>query len=377
MRFKLYSNLTIVFILIKCLIINSLTAQTRLLSSSELQQKKVFYSIQEALTSGEKVYRLDLSNQDLNTLDRDITKLTNLQELNISGNLFQELPSEIYQLSRLQILNADNNQIYKISEMVVILQNLEELYLIGNPILEVSYQIQNLPRLRKLELSQNLTFELYQSDNNFQNLTLLSIVNNSLLKVSESDASAEINASNRLRKPLDVPIERKYSSVSKNKKSILLNTPKIDDQKHLKTISGLQKDKNHLEQKVSSLAKDLDQSQNLHKKLAQEKDSVLQAKKAVLAEKKRLEEQIQAKTFYTTLLVSMGVVLILALLGVFIRYSYKVKNNVGSLQAKLDEQEEELEDNEDIIRQQAHIISEQSQILKSIKDEDRKQNLSY
>ena len=71
MRFKLYLNLTIVVIFIKCLIVNSLNAQTRLLSLPELQQKRVFYSVQDALTSGEKVYRLDLSDQDLNTLDQD------------------------------------------------------------------------------------------------------------------------------------------------------------------------------------------------------------------------------------------------------------------------------------------------------------------
>ena len=90
-----------------------------------------------------------------------------------------------------------------------------------------------------------------------------------------------------------------------------------------------------------------------------------------------MEKQIQAKTFYTTLLMVAGGILLLALLGVFMRYIYKVKHNVGSLQAKLYEQEEELEDNEDIIRQQAHIISEQSQILKNIKDEDRTQDMSY
>ena len=57
--------------------------------------------------------------------------------------------------------------------------------------------------------------------------------------MSETDASAEINTTNRLRKPLVVAPERTYSSTS-NKKSIPVNTPKVDHQKHLETISGLQ-----------------------------------------------------------------------------------------------------------------------------------------
>ena len=341
------------------------------------KRKKVFYSVQEALFSDEKVYRLDLSYQNLNALSTDLTKLRDLQELNISGNLFQEIPTEIFNLSRLQILNVNHNQIYRISGMIVILQNLEELYMVGNPIMEVSYQIQNLPRLQKLELSQNLTFELYHNDNNFQNLTLLSIINNSVSKLTQTDASAETNSPGELKERESNTLEKRMSSSASDKHKPKTNQASVEHKKHLETISGLQKDKNHLEQKVSSLAQDLNQSQSLHERLKKEKDSVLQAKKAILAEKEHLEDQIKYKSFTSTLLFLGGILSLLFILGFLGYYIYKIKNNVGSLRAKLGEQEEELEDNEDIIRQQAHIISEQSQILKNFKNEDKTQNLSF
>lgn len=373
MRVLIRPGLHLWIVLFSLLSINILKAQIRLLTSHELQKARVYTSLEEALGAPEKVYRLDLSHQNLTDISQEIATLKDLQELNISGNHFQEIPEAIFRLPRLQILYANHNQLYRISESIVFLQNLEELYLVGNPILEVSYQIQNLPRLHKLELSQNLTFELYQSNDNFQNLTLLSVVNSSILKISETN-----NLPSKARRVQTASeIERKYAT-SPLKNEELKNTQPKNNTHHLEsTISGLKKDNDHLEQKLNSLTKDLDQSQSLHQKLKQEKDSVLHAKKAVLEEKQKLEAQIQAKKLTSRLLIWGSVLLICTLIAIFGVYIYRIRHDYSSLKAKLGEQEEEIEDNEDIIRQQAHIISEQNQILKSLKDENKAQDFSF
>ncbi|MFM5896156.1 MAG: leucine-rich repeat domain-containing protein, partial [Dolichospermum sp.] len=59
----------------------------------------------------DEVTELDLSNNQISSLPREIGQLTNLQSLNIYNNQISSLPPEIGQLTNLQSLNIYNNQI--------------------------------------------------------------------------------------------------------------------------------------------------------------------------------------------------------------------------------------------------------------------------
>ncbi|HEO65722.1 MAG TPA: hypothetical protein ENI73_07615, partial [Spirochaetes bacterium] len=59
---------------------------------------KTYNDLFEALTSIEKVYKLDLSDEDLIKFPKDILKLTKLEELILTGNNITEIPPEIKNL---------------------------------------------------------------------------------------------------------------------------------------------------------------------------------------------------------------------------------------------------------------------------------------
>ncbi len=62
---------------------------------------KTYNDLFEALTSIEKVYKLDLSDEDLIKFPKDILKLTKLEELILTGNNITEIPPEIKNLKNL------------------------------------------------------------------------------------------------------------------------------------------------------------------------------------------------------------------------------------------------------------------------------------
>ncbi len=78
---------------------------------------------------------LDLSNRGLSgSLKGEVRMLTNLEELNLSGNKFTGLPAEVGQLSQLKILNLS-----------------------GNPLTGLPHELGNLQELQVLDL-RNTTY---------------------------------------------------------------------------------------------------------------------------------------------------------------------------------------------------------------------------
>ncbi|MCS6821973.1 MAG: leucine-rich repeat domain-containing protein [Microscillaceae bacterium] len=176
-------------------------SQGTLLSESELNEQKWFYSLEEALKEPEKVYKLSLTNpnrklkslspeiaklvnlqklylynNDLTNLPNEITTFRNLQLLDVSNNKLTKLPDNIGNLTNLQVLIATNNQLTLIPESIGNLRNLKVLKLGQNQLSTLPYEIGNLINLQDLDFSSNPKYQRFpQSITKLKNLEVLNM----------------------------------------------------------------------------------------------------------------------------------------------------------------------------------------------------------
>ena len=144
--------------------------------------KKNFTSLDEAFANPEIVYRLDLSNQQLNKsqveslskfrnlrflslkndhlkeIPKSISTLRNLKSLDLSGNDFKFLPSDLKKLKKLEEIYLNNDSFADINQEVSVLNklpNLKILHLENDAIGIIPKSITSLKNLEKLYLNDN------------------------------------------------------------------------------------------------------------------------------------------------------------------------------------------------------------------------------
>lgn len=89
-------------------------------------------TIYDGVTVSVSSQTLSLANKGLTgSLKAEIRLLTELKELNLSGNKFTGLPAEIGQLSKLEVLNLSNNPLTGLPSELANLKNLKTLDLRG------------------------------------------------------------------------------------------------------------------------------------------------------------------------------------------------------------------------------------------------------
>ncbi|GIL65590.1 hypothetical protein Vafri_19329 [Volvox africanus] len=99
--------------------------------------------------------RLDLTDCRLEQLPTEVLQLTELEELQLSGNCLMDLPDEISRLTALRRLGLAGNLLTSLPPGLGALTGLEGLWLHGNLIASLPQQLSNLGALRALSLAGN------------------------------------------------------------------------------------------------------------------------------------------------------------------------------------------------------------------------------
>ncbi len=139
-----------------------------------------------ALGEGSGAGVLDLHARGLILLPREIGKLGNIHELNLSNNRLYALPAEIGGLVGLKTLNVMNNRLTVLPPQIGRLVGLDSLELVENRLTALPPQIGDLKNLRFLFLQNNLLSELPPQMGKLSELLHLHLEGNRLTSLPNS-----------------------------------------------------------------------------------------------------------------------------------------------------------------------------------------------
>jgi len=126
----------------------------------DLTNLKNKLGLKESIEEIYQMKRLDLFNNQIKEIPKEIGHLHNLQKLDLNVNKIKEIPKEIGQLHNLQRLWLYNNKIKEIPKEIGQLHNLEYLGLYNNQIKEIPKEIGQLHNLQRLWLYNNKIKEI-------------------------------------------------------------------------------------------------------------------------------------------------------------------------------------------------------------------------
>jgi Leucine-rich repeat (LRR) protein len=175
------------FIFVGSLINNLFSQQAKLIDSTNLLKEKLIMSINEALLSPDKAYKLCLGGQELKEVPEDIGKLYNLQEVNMSQNFFKELPDAICNLKNLEEIKLNNNEIKTLPDCLFNLPNLKRLELSNIPGMDWKNILKKIPKLTTLEYIDLSYNDLESLPDDFSGLKNLKEITLSGNKFSEAE----------------------------------------------------------------------------------------------------------------------------------------------------------------------------------------------
>lgn len=118
-------------------------------------QKHEFTSLEEALKFPDDVFILDLSDQGLKEIPKEIAVFKDLQELIIERNVIKELPEELFLLPNLMVLRLSHHSIEEVPSAIGKLQNLHTIDLSNGQIKKLPNELGKLKMLSDLNLSNN------------------------------------------------------------------------------------------------------------------------------------------------------------------------------------------------------------------------------
>lgn len=155
--------------------------QEKILTLNELQNQKVYRQLDSLPKNLELVYRVDLSENNLNTIPKIIFKMPNLQELNVSQNYLTEL-NHLEELQNLQFLNIGMNNFKTFPNEITKLKNLKTLDIWWNDIKTFPEQFyKNNINIEELDLTSMFEFDFsinLPKIHRFKNLKRLNLGNN-------------------------------------------------------------------------------------------------------------------------------------------------------------------------------------------------------
>lgn len=113
-------------------------------------------------------------------IPKDFGRLSSLEVLNCSGNIFETIPPQFTELSKLKFLYLGGNRISELPNSIRNMHRLEVLYLGGNRLTEVPAEIGQLHYLSSLTLCDNQIQSIPPTLVHLRNLQSLSLHNNQI-----------------------------------------------------------------------------------------------------------------------------------------------------------------------------------------------------
>ena|SRR5687767_1221120 len=95
---------------------------------------------------------LDLSGNKIEAMPADLGLLTKLEELDITKNKIDELPKEIGNLKRLRVLKARSNSLYALPKEIGQLGRLETADFNGNPLWRLPEEFKSCTNLKFMDI---------------------------------------------------------------------------------------------------------------------------------------------------------------------------------------------------------------------------------
>ncbi|MRX65066.1 leucine-rich repeat domain-containing protein [Maribacter luteus] len=149
---------------------------------TEIGTITVYFSLEEALKNPESVKGLQLRDQGLNELPKEIGQLVNLQYLRVHHNNLTTIPEFIISLPKLRVLEIGGNHLGQLPEDLGAMTQLEYLGLKANGLLTLPESIGNLTHLKILDLDFNPLEYLPESIKNLTGLKRMHTTGNHFTK---------------------------------------------------------------------------------------------------------------------------------------------------------------------------------------------------
>jgi len=152
------------------------------------EKSKEFNSLSEALKNPEKVFRLNLSNQEINVTDEQWLQFINLEYLTLKNDRLKQIPLAITKIKSLKVLDLSGNDFIKLPEEISNLSNLEEIYLNDEKNMNLPKTLSTLaklPNLKTLHLENDNLSKLPSEILEFKSLENLYLNQNKFKKIPE------------------------------------------------------------------------------------------------------------------------------------------------------------------------------------------------
>ena len=157
-------------------------------NNPENETKKEFTDINEALKNPEKVFKLNLSNQNILISNEQWKKFINLEYLILKNDHLKVIPVEIAMLKTLKEIDLSGNDFKSLPVEFENLVNLEEIYLNDEKNMNLPKTLSilsKLPKLKSLHLENDNISSLPSEILLFKNLENLYLNHNKFKKIPE------------------------------------------------------------------------------------------------------------------------------------------------------------------------------------------------
>ncbi|WP_298135900.1 leucine-rich repeat domain-containing protein [Flavobacterium sp.] len=173
---KIFSTIALLIVLL-----NSSFAQN-------IETEKEFTTLNDALKNPEKVFRLNLSNQDISISSEQWLRFVNLEYLKLKNDHLKEIPIAITKIKSLKTIDLSGNDFTNLPEEFSNLTNLEEIYLNDENNMNLPKTLSilaKLPKLKSLHLENDNISKLPNEILSFKNLENLYLNQNNFKKIPE------------------------------------------------------------------------------------------------------------------------------------------------------------------------------------------------